>query len=198
VSRLKFFPVLSGVVALTAVAFLGVGAGVAQAAAPTPAARVQPAGHVTPLAGVFTPLRNLGNSTNPQQLCLEPVSTSVSAQVVQEPCDGSVAEGWQTVSLGGNNFRFISQLSGLCIFAFSPPASNNDPIGMDTCRDVSNEVFNAGTSALPNVVPLQSEEGSTNTGFCLDVPGASPAPGLQMQLFQCNGTVAQRWVIGFA
>jgi hypothetical protein len=29
--------------------------------------------------------------------------------------------------------------------------------------------------------------------FCLDLPGNQPTPGLQVQIFQCNGTAAQKW-----
>ena len=177
-SRFRLFAVLFAL----AVAFLGVSGAVAQAA---------PAAHAKPLVGVFNPIRNVGNNK-----CLQPVSPVVSSPVVQEPCDGSLAQGWEIVSLGSNHYRFLNQLSGLCLFAFSPPPTNGDPMGLNTCRTVSNEEFNAGAT-LPNVVSLESREGFTDTGFCLDVPGGAATDGLQMQLFQCNGTLAQRWVVGF-
>ena len=37
---------------------------------------------------------------------------------------------------------------------------------------------------------------SGSTGFCLDVPGAQITPGLQLQTWRCNGTLAQQfWVV---
>jgi hypothetical protein len=37
---------------------------------------------------------------------------------------------------------------------------------------------------------------SGSTGFCLDVPGAQTTPGLQLQTWRCNGTLAQQfWVV---
>ena len=178
--RFRVVSMLAAVVMSAAVSILAYGGGAAQAAPNTA------------FAGVFNPIRNVGNNK-----CLQPVAPVVSSAVVQQTCDGSVAQGWQFVSLGSNRFRFINQLSGLCLFAFSPPATNGDPMGLNTCRDVSNEEFNAGTS-LPNVVILESRVGFKNTGFCLDVPGGTATDGVQMQLFRCNGTLAQRWVVGFA
>ena len=32
-----------------------------------------------------------------------------------------------------------------------------------------------------------------HSGRCLDVPGQSTANGLQLQQWDCNGTVAQAW-----
>ena len=37
---------------------------------------------------------------------------------------------------------------------------------------------------------------SGSTGFCLDVPRAQTTPGLQLQTWRCNGTLAQQfWVV---
>jgi hypothetical protein len=47
-------------------------------------------------------------------------------------------------------------------------------------------------AAGPN--PIQTRV-SDSTGFCLDVPGAQTTPGLQLQTWRCNGTLAQQfWV----
>ena len=149
------------------------------------------AGHVKPFAGVFNPIRNVGDN-----LCLQPVNPVPNSPVVQEPCDGTPIQGWEYMHdpLGG--FVFVNQASGDCLNAFIK-AENGAPIGIDTCRSVSNERWDP-TLPLPNVVSLISRIGGSDTGFCLDVPGAETTPGLQMQLFSCNGTLAQRWVVGFA
>jgi hypothetical protein len=187
--RSKFIRMLVCAGMLTAAA-VAQGGGVAQA---TPDSHMA----VKPLAGpgVFSPLRNLGRSLGPN-MCLQPVSPVVSSPVVQQHCDGSLAQGWQFIQTGTNHYRFLNQLSGLCLFAFIDPAANGNPMGLNTCRTVSNEEFNAGRS-LPDIVSLESRTGFRDTGFCLDVPGGASTDGLQMQLWQCNGTAAQRWVVGF-
>ena len=54
--------------------------------------------------------------------------------------------------------------------------------------------FPNGQSTFPDVQPLQTRV-SGSTGFCLDVPGAQTTPGLQLQTWRCNGTLAQQfWV----
>jgi hypothetical protein len=155
-----------------------------------------PTVQVTPFDGIFNPIRNVGLSAGPKK-CIQPVSPVVNSPVVQNTCDGSQAQNWAFIQVGTNHYRFVNQLSGLCLFAFSPPVSNGDPMGLDTCRTVSNEEFNVGTS-LPEVVSLESRIGFRDTGFCVDVPEGNAMDGLQMRLFQCNRTLAQRWVVGFA
>lgn len=162
-------------------------AGGATAAQASPAS----AGHVKPFAGVFNPIRNVGDN-----LCLQPVNPVPNSPVVQEPCDGSPSQGWQYIhddSHGG--WMFVNQASGACLNAFIKP-ENGAPIGLAECSAFTNDHWNP-SNTLPNVVSLQSRIGGTN-GFCLDVPGAASTPGLQMQLWNCNGTLAQRWVVGFA
>jgi hypothetical protein len=37
---------------------------------------------------------------------------------------------------------------------------------------------------------------SNFNGRCIDIPGANPVDGARLQMYDCNGTVAQRWTIG--
>lgn len=81
-------------------------------------------------------------------------------------------------------------------------------------RGASTEAWNAANFGTGNNTPIQLWQfgGGTNeqwqpipfgngtfklvgrgSGRCLDVPGASAANGVQLQLFDCNGTGAQAW-----
>jgi Ricin-type beta-trefoil lectin domain-like len=144
-----------------------------------------------PSAGVFKHIKNVGNN-----LCLQPDSPVVSAAVVQQVCDdNNPAQGWEFRQVGNNHYTFLNQQSGLCLALFIG-AGNGNPMGLQTCRPVSGEEFNTNTS-LPNVVILESRSGFRDTGFCVDVPGGASTLGLQMQVFQCNQSLAQRWIVGF-
>ena len=61
-------------------------------------------------------------------------------------------------------------------------------------------VFTLGTgNASGAVSPSIVGRAGVITGFggkCVDVAGANPADGTQVQLFTCNGTVAQAWTAG--
>jgi hypothetical protein len=157
-------------------------------------AHAQPASStsVTPFAGVFGPIKNVGNGK-----CLQPAggSTAEFAAIVQMPCTNSIAQGWQYVRVGTNHYRFINQLSGYCFDGFDG-AFNGARLLQGTCVPISNEEWNTG-AALPNVVTLMSRVGFRDTNYCIDVPGAQATDGLAMQLYRCNGTLAQRWVVGF-
>jgi Ricin-type beta-trefoil lectin domain-like len=149
---------------------------------------------VTPFAGVFNPIKNVGNG-----MCLQPASTADTAAIVQEPCiPGSLAQGWQDRQIGTNHYNFINQLTGECIDAFDG-AFNGARVLQTMCSGNtgnSNQQYNTAAT-LPNVVILMSRVGFRDTGFCIDVPGAQAIPGLAMELFGCNGTLAQRWTVGF-
>lgn len=177
------------------------GTGVAHAQAPAQAgpaaatgASAQPASTpaVTPFAGVFHPLKNVGNGK-----CLQPAggSTVETVEIVQQPCDGSIAQGWQHVGVGGNRYMFLNQRSGYCFNAFDG-ATDGARLLQLTCKRISNEEFNTG-AALPNVVKIESRVGFRDTNFCVDVPGGAATNGLAMQIWSCNGSLAQRWIIGF-
>ena len=147
---------------------------------------------VRPLTGQFHPISNVGDNK-----CLEPQggSTALFAPIVQVTCNpADVAQGWQYIRTATNHYRLENQLSGYCIWAWDG-AFNGGRVLQDVCN-FSNSDFNANTS-LPNVVPLETRVGNKDTGYCLDVPGAAPTEGLALQIYGCNGTLAQRWVVGF-
>ncbi len=177
-----------GLLAATVMAGAGVVATAAGADAQVPPAKPGPA-----FAGVFNPIKNVGNG-----MCLQPEGGSAAegALVVQAPCNGGIAQGWQQVRFNGNNYGFINQLSGFCVDAVGPVA-NGTLIIQYECKRISNEEWKA-SAPLPNVVTLMSRIGFRDTGFCIDVPGAQATNGLAMQIYRCNGTLAQRWVVGFA
>jgi len=147
-----------------------------------------------PAIGVFNPIR-----TYVSGLCLQPAggSTAHFATVVQEPCDGSAAQGWEPLSPSNNHYTFVNQVSGLCLWDWdgaADTASHTGRVLMDDCNGSSNAEFNAGQH-LPGVVPLESRLHFKDSGTCIDVPGGSAAIGLAVQMYPCNGTGAQLWVI---
>jgi hypothetical protein len=153
-------------------------------------------GPATAVGVVFTRIQNQGNLK-----CLQPENESQEefARIVQVTCtqtgNRAFAQSWQRIDLGNNRFRFQNQLSGFCLDAFDG-AFNHARLLQGTCVPISNEEFR--TSATPpGLVTIQSRVGFRDTGFCIDVPGASTQEGLAMQIFRCNGTVAQGFFHGF-
>jgi hypothetical protein len=183
---------LGGLAATIVLAGLALAATATEAnAQPAPASASSTS--VTPFAGVFHPIKNVGNGK-----CLQPAggSTAEFAAIVQVPCTNSIAQGWQyTPASGSNHYRFVNQLSGYCFDAFDG-TFNGARLLQGTCVPISNEEWNTG-APLPNVVSLMSRVGFRDTGYCIDVPGAQATDGLAMQMYRCNGTLAQRWVVGF-
>ena len=148
---------------------------------------------IDPLSGVFRPFRNVGNN-----LCVEPLDKSLAdgARIVQSPCDGSDAQSWLPLHLSGNDYNFVNQHSGFCMYLDVNSPFNGAPIVQASCINVSNELWRT-SALLPQVVTVTTRVANRVTNFCIDVPGGSASPRLPIQLFTCNGTLAQRWVIGF-
>jgi hypothetical protein len=150
---------------------------------------------IMPRAGEFHPIHPAGHS----DLCLQPVTPAFRALIEQTTCNGSTAQEWETLSTpsGGTHYRLLNT-SGWCMSVDA--IKNGTPVLQDECEvaggtTVSNAEWNASGS-LPNSVTLQSRFGFVNRTVCLDEPGA--LGGTQnIQVFTCNGTLAQIWVIGF-
>jgi hypothetical protein len=132
------------------------------------------------------------------QLCLQPIdgSKDLGAAIVQEPCDGSLAQKWKSVSVPKARLHYVNQLSGLCLDVRGGPA-NYTPVEQWTCDSITNENWYYALGFGAPAPTLYSAVANTGTGggplFCLDLPGNQPIPRLHVQIFQCNGTAAQRW-----
>ena len=147
--------------------------------------------------GEFHEIRN--NFHTPA-MCLQPREQAFGSPIIQMPCNGSSAQGWVRLDMGGNHYRFANTL-GLCIFTDDSPA-NGTPLWLDECAvSGGNTVSNAewtSTRSLPNVdVRLSTHVHFAEHNLCIDEPGASGASNLGVQLFACNTSIAQRWSVGF-
>jgi ricin-type beta-trefoil lectin protein len=177
--RGKIFGMLSAAAVAIAVSTAGGGAAQAQG------------GTALALDGNPHPIVNPGN-----HLCLQPEGGSLDvASIVQMPCDGSAAQGWFPLSLGSNRYQFANQASHLCFDAFDG-AFNGARLLQNQCAPISNDEWRSNRT-LPDLAILMSRVGFRDTNFCIDVPNNDPTPGLAMQLWQCNTTDAQKWVVGF-
>jgi hypothetical protein len=164
-----------------ALVLAGLGSVTGSASAATP---------IGPFSGVFQPIRNVGNN-----LCLQPQGGGGGeAVIVQMPCDGGNTQAWQFLG-GGNDYKLINQNSGLCMYMNGPVAARS-PIIQAGCTTVSNELWKPAPPP-PDVSQIMSRAGHRDTNLCVDVPQQSTTPGLGVQIWPCNGTLAQRWVIGF-
>jgi hypothetical protein len=134
----------------------------------------------TPMGAIFNPLSDL---------CLQPLngSTSLGAQIVQEPCNGSTAQSWKRTSLYTTR-QYVNLLSGLCLDARGG-AADYTPVQQWSCEAITNETWNYVYSYTPQ---LKSGVAGSSS-YCLDMPGADTAAGVALQIYSCNGTLAQQW-----
>jgi hypothetical protein len=128
--------------------------------------------------------------------CLQPIngSTSQGATIVQEPCNGSPAQNWTQVSVGNNIFHFVNVLSGLCLDARGS-ARNRTQVQQWTCNSISNENWQPSDDDSNDDIPPMFSRVSGTSSYCLDIPGGQNTVGLAMQIYSCNGTAAQGWLI---
>jgi hypothetical protein len=135
-----------------------------------------------------------------KKLCLQPASvpdgtSPQGAKIILEPCNGSLVQQWQYVSVsGGNPDHYMNQFSGLCMDA-QGRAANQTPVVQWTCNSITNEQWAYLSTDNTNVhgPVVESGIGGTNN-FCLDIPGEQATAGTAVQIYVCNLTNAQRWL----
>jgi hypothetical protein len=119
--------------------------------------------------------------------CLQPVNGSLSqgAAIVQETCNGSVAQQWLVTSALTTKLHVVNRASQFCLDARGK-AVNGTPIQQWTCNKITNENWSFGLSNN-----LLSSGISNTFSHCVATPGNQD--GLAMELRFCDGTPAQQW-----
>jgi hypothetical protein len=177
---------LSGLLAAAMMA-----AGLTVAAAPARASTPAPYFQMLTLAGAVTP-----------PLCMQGDTGGPSGTFVsQQYCDTTGTnpyQQWLPISLGGDQYKFENVAIGRCLEALNG-AVNGGAVDLWPCSSgESNERWQwptpSGQAPFPNIWPIQTRVSGT-TGYCLDVPGASNAGGVPMQVYRCNRTIAQGFFI---
>jgi hypothetical protein len=167
-------------------------AGLTAAAAPVRASTPVPYWQIFTLAAGTSPLECLQGDFG------GPLGTIVT----QQPCDlsgESANQQWLPIPLDGNNgYKFENAATQMCLEARFG-AVNAQPVALWFCNSTeSNTRWFWGQSdpgpPFPDLGTIQSRV-SGSTGFCLDIPGGSSTFALTPQLFHCNGTTAQLFMI---
>jgi hypothetical protein len=119
--------------------------------------------------------------------CLQPINGSLNQgdAIVQQPCDGSIAQQWRVDIVSATKVHLVNRSSNLCLDARGK-AVNGTPIQQWTCNWISNENwgFGLGNNLLVSAV-------SNTWSHCIATPGSTD--GLPMELRFCNGNSSQLW-----
>jgi hypothetical protein len=138
------------------------------------------------------------------QLCLYPQGGSTADVVlVLHACSFSdPSQNWLLSQKTSNDWEFVNAQSFNCIYndVGAPLFNGAQPIIQGGCnifgttRPVSNAQWKP--AHISGETQIQSRLQGRDTGFCIDVPGGNAFDGATVQNWRCNGTAAQRWIIG--
>jgi hypothetical protein len=119
--------------------------------------------------------------------CLQPLdgSSDRGVAVVQQTCDGSVAQQWLVPAGVTTKVHLINRASNLCLDARGK-AVDGTPIQQWPCNTITNENWSYGIRNN-----LLSSGISNTFSHCVATPGT--ADGLPMELRSCTGSVEQQW-----
>lgn len=122
--------------------------------------------------------------------CLQPVSTAQGAAIVQEPCNGSLAQQWtqETSSSSNNADWYVNRASGLCLDARGG-AADGTPIEQWTCDWISNENWSDSVGNTDSNFNLVSEVSSGAGRDSISTPGT--ASGDAMVLYSNDGAYSE-------
>jgi hypothetical protein len=129
--------------------------------------------------------------------CLQPMSgvSGNGVAVVEEPCDGSEAQNWSPISLGGHSYQFLSQATGQCMDARGS-ATAGVPVELWTCNTISNEKWTYPVSMPSGYGYPVTSEVSGSSSLCLDGTSGSASPGLHMRIETCGQDgYGEFWII---
>ena len=114
---------------------------------------------------------------------------------MQEPCDGSEAQNWAPISLGGHSYHFLNQATGACRDARGS-ATSGVPVEQWTCGTISNEKWSYPVSMPSDFGYFVTSEVSGTSSLCLDGTPSSASPGLQMRIETCGQDgYGEFWII---
>src|SRR5437763_13484190 len=99
--------------------------------------------------------------------CLQPINGSLNRgdAIVQERCNGSVAQQWTVISVSSTKVHLVNRSSHLCLDAHGK-ATNGTPIQQWTCNSISNENWSFGITNN-----LLSSGISNTFSHCVATPG---------------------------
>jgi hypothetical protein len=119
--------------------------------------------------------------------CLQPVNGSLTQgeAIVQETCNGSVAQQWTVTTVSSTKVHLVNRSSRLCLDARGG-AVNGTPIQQWTCNWISNENWSFGITNN-----LLSSGVSNTFSHCVATPGLQD--GLATELRSCDADPSQLW-----
>jgi hypothetical protein len=122
--------------------------------------------------------------------CLQPVNGSQGAAIVQETCNGSVAQQWtqETSASNSNADWYVNRSSGLCLDARGGP-TDGTPVEQWTCDRISNENWSDSVYNTDSNYNLVSEVSSGPGRDSISTPG--PANGDAMVLYSNDGATSE-------
>ena len=138
----------------------------------------------------------IATTTPGSNLCLEAdPAPDFAYRVYTQPCNVSNnwAQQWTYLYQDVGIYKIENRaISGWCIEAHA--ITNQSPIILWPCSSTESNLRWEPISAGFGLTELESRISGT-FGHCLDVPGAQTAPAWPMQVYGCNNTSAQRFVI---
>jgi hypothetical protein len=151
---------------------------------------------VAAFSGAFGPIRLTNTS-----FCLQPQGGSTGDVLVElRFCNGSSAQSWLLSPTSGGT-TIINQQSGKCLYNNAPlplfdkgqPMTHESCFISGTSRIASNALWKPTTTA--GETTFMSRVQVRDTGFCLDVPFGQAFDTATLQIFHCNNTSAQKWIV---
>jgi hypothetical protein len=110
--------------------------------------------------------------SNESGKCLQPVNGSPGAAIVQETCNGSVAQQWTQET--SPNYKkadwYVNSSSRLCLDVGGGD-TDGTPIEQWTCNKISNELWTLGTNQQMNNQQLVSDVSPYTKDKCISTPG---------------------------
>ncbi len=109
--------------------------------------------------------------------------------------DGSEYFRATPASIRGNSWVFDHPFFIILNLAVGGNFPGSPDAGTPSVNRMLVDYVHVSTTSTPPPGGTNALRG-TESGRCIDVPGANPVDGARLQVYDCNGTAAQQWTIG--
>jgi hypothetical protein len=134
-------------------------------------------------------LYEIVNANSGKAMDVAAASTAAGAAVQQYTRNNTTAQRWRITDMG-NGLKFIAQCSGMALDCTAWGTANGTKL--EQWNDNGGAVQRFGAAYYSNGWKFWT---TLTGGRCVDVPGSSTADSVQLQLYDDNGTLAQRWYL---
>ena len=127
-------------------------------------------------------------------LCMDAGGGTNGVQTTIQPCTGVASQRWTATAAGE-----LRAHTGSCLDVYGAVVANGSAVATSDCHGGANQRWEVSGTSVPPADPAPAPTPAllvgTESGRCVDVPGAAREAGSVLHLWDCHGGENQRFTV---